>query len=152
MMNPFQVMSEPIRRRIIELLSSGSHTATEIGDVVMAEFSVTRRAATWHLRILLENEWIDVRLDGPIRHYFLDGTGLNLLRAQVRDLEELWERRIGWLADYDPQPEHALPVVRSMLLRPPRPPRPPRLPSGEAKGLRGRDRRDDLWAPPGLFD
>ena len=54
-MHPFQVMAEPIRRRIVEILASGEHTSGEVCESIAAEFGVTRTAASKHLRILREN-------------------------------------------------------------------------------------------------
>ena len=137
-MNPFQIFSEPIRRRIIEILASGEHSAGDLGAAVGVEFSVSRSAVSWHLRILLENGWIDVRGEENRRLYRLDDDAILKLEIAIYELQELWRRRIGVIARNDPMPEHALPIGYD---------RPPRLPSGEAKGLRGRGARRGPWAP-----
>ncbi|MDQ1587788.1 MAG: hypothetical protein QOJ77_953, partial [Microbacteriaceae bacterium] len=33
-MHPFEIMAEPIRRRIVEILASGEHSAGEVVDVI----------------------------------------------------------------------------------------------------------------------
>ncbi len=66
-MHPFQVMAEPIRRRIVEILASGEHTSGEICESIAVEFGVTRAAASWHLRILRDNNWVHMRPDSGHR-------------------------------------------------------------------------------------
>ncbi|MGC5170719.1 hypothetical protein ACLQ2Q_08695 [Microbacterium sp. DT81.1] len=51
-MHPFEVMAEPIRRRIVEILAVGEHPSSIIVDVIRFEFSVTSAAVSHHLRVL----------------------------------------------------------------------------------------------------
>ena len=137
-MNPFQIMSEPIRRRIIEILASGEHSAGNISEVVCMEFSVTRSAVSRHLRILLENDWIDVRFEYTTHLYRLEPDAIEKLEDEIYQLKELWRRRIGTAERNDPQRDHAQPIGYE---------RPPRLRTGRAKGLRGKGVRRGVWAP-----
>jgi len=129
-MHPFQLMSEPIRRRIVEILASGEHTAGEVSDSIMAEFAVTPSAVSRHLRILRENNVVIVRAEWVNRLYRLDPAFLPRLRGEVRHFEELWKRRIGVMArDNDqPWPGTQLP-----------------LRVGERKGKRAKLLRHDAW-------
>lgn len=132
----FQVTSEPIRRRIIEILASGEHTATEISDSIQWEFGVTGAAVSHHLRILRDNDWVAVRSEWTNRLYRLDDTAIERLKDVVYYLEQLWERRIGVMARTDPLAQHTLPIESRPHAR---------LKPGDAKGLRGKGRREDLW-------
>jgi DNA-binding transcriptional ArsR family regulator len=96
--NSFQIMSEPIRRRIIEVLASGEHTAGELCDVIVAEFGVTRPAVFHHLAILRNNAWVDVVHDYTTRHYRLEPAVWKQLDGDVRWLKKLWKHRIGVLS------------------------------------------------------
>ena len=132
--HPFQLLSEPIRRRIIEILASGEHTAGEISDSIVNEFAVTPSAVSRHLRILRENEAVIVRAEWVNRLYRLDPELLERLRDELHHLEQLWARRFGVMArDNDAL---SLPVVL---------PRRPRGAEGERKGLRGAMHRNDPW-------
>lgn len=51
-MHPFEALAEPARRRIIDVLASGEHTAGELAAVVGEEFRISRTAVSKHLRIL----------------------------------------------------------------------------------------------------
>jgi DNA-binding transcriptional ArsR family regulator len=135
-MNPFQIMCEPIRRRIIEILASGEHPAGHIVDSITMEFSVKRSSVFWHLAILRDNGWVDIREDYTSRLYRLEPDAIEMLTSAVERIAAIWERRIGVMAHTDPQPEHVLPIDG-----------PPRLKPGVAKGWRARRARQDLWAP-----
>ena len=124
-MNAFQLLSEPIRRRIVEVLASGEHSSTNLAEVIIAEFGVTRGAMQNHLRILRENGWVDFRQEDSTRFYHLEERMWRSLNTEVKHLKRLWKRRIGWQAANDDAP-----WLRS--------PRPKRGRTGDRKGLRGR--------------
>lgn len=129
-------MSEPIRRRLVEVLASGEHTAGELCDVIQNEFGVTRSAVSRHLTILKENEWVIVRAEWCNRLYRLDDAAIVQLRREVRRLEKIWARRIGVIARNDPVPWHTEPIDKR---------RRPRAVEGSVRGLRGQGVRDDPW-------
>lgn len=131
-MHPFQLMSEPIRRRIVEILASGEHTAGEVSDSIMIEFGVTPSAVSRHLRILRENGAVIVRAEWVNRLYRLDPAYVDRLSAEVRQLKQLWKRRIGVMAR-----DHETFDVPTQIPR--------RRREGERKGRRS-VRPDDPWA------
>src|SRR5689334_21727578 len=54
-MEAFDVLADPVRRRVLELLATGERTAGEVAAVVTQEFGLTQPAASRHLRVLREN-------------------------------------------------------------------------------------------------
>ena len=40
-MHAFDVLGDPVRRRILELLAAGEHTSGDIVEVVQREFKIT---------------------------------------------------------------------------------------------------------------
>ena len=74
-MHPFEAMAEPARRRIIDILASGEHTAGELAAVVGQEFRISRTAVSKHLRILRDAGFVEVRGDFQWRWYLLDVDG-----------------------------------------------------------------------------
>jgi DNA-binding transcriptional ArsR family regulator len=124
-MNAFQIMSEPIRRRMIEVLASGEHSSTNLAEVITAEFGVTRSAMQNHLRILRENGWVDYRQEEATRYYHLEDMVWRAMDSEVKHLKWLWKQRIGTQAANDDAP----------WLRP-APKRRER--TGDRRGLRGR--------------
>ena len=135
MMHPFQVMSEPIRRRIVEILASGEHTSGQVCEAIAFEFSVTRTAVSKHLAILLENQWVHMRPDYTMRLYRLDDRAIDRLSREVAELRALWRRRIGETYGADTTTENARPLEKARR----------RYRTGSTKGMRGH--RHDPWRP-----
>ena len=134
-MHPFQVMAEPVRRRIVEILASGEHSSGEVCGSIAAEFGVSRTAASKHLRILRDNGWVHMRPDYTMRLYRLDDQAIERLAREVATLRALWRRRIGEAYGADTVLENARPLEQARR----------RLRAGEAKGMRGH--RHDPWRP-----
>ncbi|PZU49754.1 MAG: hypothetical protein DI566_01400 [Microbacterium sp.] len=126
-MHPFAVMAEPARRRIVEILASGEHTAGELAAAVGGEFRISRTAVSKHLRILRDAGFVDVVGDLQWRWYFFTAEGLEFLETEV---EELRVKMLGGFGKdpfgpgrRDPyrQPPFGFPVARKGPGRDPRP-------------------------------
>ena len=121
-MHPFEALAEPARRRIIDVLASGEHTAGELAAVVGGEFRISRTAVSKHLRILRDSGFVDVRGDFQWRWYRLASLGLDVLELIVADLRHKWNLRVGWdeerLQENDPLSTFARPVPRKGPGRP----------------------------------
>ena len=68
-MHAFDVLGDPVRRRILELLADGELTAGAISDAVQAEFGISQPAVSQHLRVLRDSGFATVRPDGARRLY-----------------------------------------------------------------------------------
>ena len=79
-------MSEPIRRRIVDMLSSGEHQTYELEGVIILEFGVGRSAVQHHLRLLREHEWVIVRSEWSEHFYRLAPSTIPRLESEVRQL------------------------------------------------------------------
>jgi len=101
-MHPFEVLAEPIRRRLVEILASGEHTAGDLEAVIMHEFGVGRSAVQHHLRMLVRDGWTIVREDWPNRWHRLRDDTIPRMEREVRRLRILWDRRIGTNGGVDP--------------------------------------------------
>ena len=97
--DPFEAMAEPVRRRIVEVLASGEHTAGQLAAAVGGEFAITRTAVSKHLRILRDAGFIDVRGDYQWRWYFLTRAGLDSLESAVAQLRQKMAGGLGWDTD-----------------------------------------------------
>jgi DNA-binding transcriptional ArsR family regulator len=91
----FDVLGDPVRRRILELLAEGEQTAGAVTAVVQREFGISQPAVSQHLRVLRENGFTTVRAEGTRRLYAVD-TGP--LREADRWLERFWSQRLDALA------------------------------------------------------
>jgi len=75
-MHAFDVLSDPVRRRILELLVDGEEPAGEITAVITSEYGISQPAVSQHLRVLREQGFATVRPEGTRRLYAVDPTGL----------------------------------------------------------------------------
>jgi DNA-binding transcriptional ArsR family regulator len=68
----FDLLGDPVRRRILELLAGGERSAGSLGAVVRAEFGISQPAVSQHLRVLREAGFVRVRPAGTARLYAAD--------------------------------------------------------------------------------
>jgi DNA-binding transcriptional ArsR family regulator len=86
----FDVLGDPVRRRILELLIDEELSAGEISAVVQREFGLSQPGVSQHLRVLRENGFARVRPEGARRLYAVEV-------APLRDVDRWLERfRQGW--------------------------------------------------------
>jgi DNA-binding transcriptional ArsR family regulator len=93
----FDVLADPVRRRLLELLAPGEQTAGTLTDVVRAEFGISQPAVSQHLKVLREHGFATVHADGVRRVYALDPTGLDAAEAALRALRAPLTQRLGAL-------------------------------------------------------
>ena len=87
----FGAVSNPTRRRILELLRSGERSA---GDLV-AEFpDLPQPAVSRHLRILREAGLVAVSPQAQRRVYSLQPSGLREVDAWLSSYREFWSGRL----------------------------------------------------------
>ncbi len=68
-MHAFDVLGDPVRRRILEVLAGGERSAGEVGEVVQREFGISQPAVSQHLKVLRESGFASVRPEGTRRLY-----------------------------------------------------------------------------------
>jgi DNA-binding transcriptional ArsR family regulator len=90
-MHAFDILGDPVRRRIVELLSEGERSAGEISAVVEREFEISQPAVSQQLRILRDSGFATVRPDGTRRLYVMDPTPLNEIADWVDRNRRHWE-------------------------------------------------------------
>jgi DNA-binding transcriptional ArsR family regulator len=90
----FDVLGDPVRRRILELLADGEQPAGAVTAVIQAEFAISQPAVSQHLRVLRENGFTTVRAAGTRRLYAVDDRPLQ----QIHDwLQRFWNQRLDAL-------------------------------------------------------
>jgi DNA-binding transcriptional ArsR family regulator len=72
----FDVLGDPVRRRILELLADGEQPSGAVTEVIRAEFGISQPAVSQHLRVLRDNGFATVRPDGARRLYAVDDAAL----------------------------------------------------------------------------
>lgn len=96
-MNAFDVLGDPVRRRILELLAAGETSAGQIVKVVGPHFGISQPAVSQHLRVLRDHGFARVRADGTRRLYSLETAGLDPVDEWAAALRRTWERRLDAL-------------------------------------------------------
>src|ERR671917_2233815 len=96
-MHAFDVLGEPVRRRILELLARGERTAGEIGAAVQEEFGISQPAVSQHLRVLRDSGFTTVRPEGTRRLYAVDPAPLREVDTWVGHFRTFWEQRMDSL-------------------------------------------------------
>jgi len=90
-MHALDVLGDPVRRRILELLADdGERGAGEIGEVVQQEFGISQPAVSQHLKVLREQGFATVRAEGRRRLYALDARGPREARDWLSPFERFW--------------------------------------------------------------
>jgi len=94
----FDVLGDPVRRRILELLADGELSSGAITSVVQAEFGITQPAVSQHLKVLRESGFATVRPEGARRLYVVDGRPFREVDDWLDGLGRFWNQRLDSLA------------------------------------------------------
>lgn len=87
----FDVLGDPVRRRILELLADGERSSGEVCAVIQSEFAITQPAVSQHLRVLRDGGFATVRPDGTRRLYALSADPLRDIDAWLGPFRRFWE-------------------------------------------------------------
>jgi DNA-binding transcriptional ArsR family regulator len=93
----FDVLGDPVRRRILEVLARGEHSAGALADVIGTEFGISQPAVSQHLRMLREQGFTRVRVDGARRMYAVAPAALREVDAWLDQFRGFWEQRLDAL-------------------------------------------------------
>ncbi|MGY1743336.1 MULTISPECIES: ArsR/SmtB family transcription factor [unclassified Blastococcus] len=93
----FDVLGDPVRRRVLELLAAGEQSAGAVTAVVREEFGISQPAVSQHLRVLRENGFATVRAEGARRLYAVDPTRLREVDQWLDRFRRFWEQRLDAL-------------------------------------------------------
>ena len=97
-MHAFEILGDPVRRRIVELLGEGEQAAGEVGSTIQQEFGISQPAVSQHLRVLRENGFASVRSAGTRRLYAVDATPLQDVDRWLAPYRRFWEPRLDAIA------------------------------------------------------
>lgn len=96
-MHAFDILGDPVRRRILELLAAGEMPAGGIVDAVTAEFGITQPAVSHQLRILRDAGFAEARADGRRRLYALRPEPFREAQAWLERYGAFWTQRLDAL-------------------------------------------------------
>ncbi len=93
LVDAIEVLADPTRRRIVELLADGERSAGEIAS----QFPVSRPAVSRHLRVLREHGFVRTRDQAQRRLYTLDPAPLAELDEWLTRYRSFWAQRLDAL-------------------------------------------------------
>ena len=98
MSHALDILGDPVRRRILELLALGEHTSGAVVEVIGREFAISQPAVSQQLRVLRESGFASVRSEGTRRLYSVRAAPLQEVDAWLEQFRGFWQRRLDALA------------------------------------------------------
>ena len=97
-MHAFEVLGDPVRRRILELIADGERSSGAVTAVIRQEFGITQPAVSQHLRVLREAGFATVRPAGTRRMYAVRPDALRDVDAWLDRFRRTWTPHLDALA------------------------------------------------------
>jgi DNA-binding transcriptional ArsR family regulator len=94
----FDVLGDPVRRRILELLGRGELTSGAVCEVIQHEFGISQPAVSQHLKVLRDTGFATVRPDGARHLYAVAHEPLRSIDAWLDQFRRSWEPHLDALA------------------------------------------------------
>jgi DNA-binding transcriptional ArsR family regulator len=97
-MHAFDVLGDPVRRRILELLAGEPRASGEIVAVIQAEFGISQPAVSQHLKVLRESGFASVRPEAQRRVYSVETAPLREVDQWLDPFRAFWDPKLEALA------------------------------------------------------
>ncbi|RAY17155.1 transcriptional regulator [Actinomadura craniellae] len=97
-MHAFDVLGDPVRRRILELLADGEMTSGAVCAVIREEFGISQPAVSQHLKVLRDAGFATVRPEGTRRLYAVNSEPLREVDAWLDRFRRFWTPHLDALA------------------------------------------------------
>ncbi|MGH3679635.1 MAG: ArsR/SmtB family transcription factor [Natronosporangium sp.] len=97
-MHAFDVLGDPVRRRILELLAGEERTSGAVCAVIQEEFGISQPAVSQHLRVLRDSGFATVRPEGTRRLYAVNDEPLREVDAWLGQFRRFWTPPLAALA------------------------------------------------------
>lgn len=91
----FHALGEPTRRAIVERLSRGPVSVSELAK----PFDLTLAAIVQHLQVLENSGVVRTEKTGRVRTCRIEPRGLSIAEGWIAERRSLWERRLDRLGD-----------------------------------------------------
>ena len=97
LVHAFEVIADPVRRRILELLVDGEQPSGALTEVIRTEFGISQPAVSQHLRVLRDSGYASVRAEGTRRLYAVEPAPLREVDAWMDRFRRFWSQRLDAL-------------------------------------------------------
>jgi len=96
-MHALDILGDPVRRRILELLATGERPAGAVVEAIKSEFGISQPAVSQHLRVLREAGLATVRAEGTRRLYAVEPDPLREVDRWLDQFRQYWSARLDAL-------------------------------------------------------
>lgn len=96
-MHAFDVLGDPVRRRILELLADGELTSGAVCAAIQEEFGISQPGVSAHLRVLREAGFATARPEGARRLYAVNSQPLQDVDEWLDRFRRFWAPRLDAL-------------------------------------------------------
>jgi DNA-binding transcriptional ArsR family regulator len=97
-MHAFDVLGDPVRRRLLEMMAAGERSAGEMSAIAQAEFGISQSAVSQHLKVLRDCGFASVRIDGARRLYAVDAAPMHEIDLWLDRFRVFWTPKLEALA------------------------------------------------------
>jgi DNA-binding transcriptional ArsR family regulator len=96
MLDPYTIVAEPSRRKILDRLLQSDASVTELAN----DLGYSQPLVSKHLRILRESGFVHFKVEAQRRIYTLDSRPLAEIDAWLSAYRKTWEHHVDKLSDY----------------------------------------------------
>lgn len=96
-MHAFDVLGDPVRRRILQLLATGEMSSGEVVEAIASEFGISQAGVSQHLKVLRESGFASVRAEGTRRLYAIDTAPLEEVDTWLEPFRLFWTHKLASL-------------------------------------------------------
>ena len=89
-MHALDLLGDPVRRRILELLANGELSSGAVVEVIQKEFGISQPGVSAHLRALREGGLARVRPEGTRRLYVVNSDSLRDVDRWLARFRRFW--------------------------------------------------------------
>ena len=99
-MHAFDVLGDPVRRRILELLGADELSSGALCAVIQREFGISQPAVSWYsiVKVLRDSGFATVRPDGTRRCYAVAPGPLREIDGWLDQFRRFWTPHLDALA------------------------------------------------------
>lgn len=97
-MHAFEVLGDPVRRRIVELLATAPQPSGAIVTALQRDFTISQSAVSQHLRVLRDHGFAQVQAQGARRIYALEPGPLQVIDQWLDHFRAFWVPKLDVLA------------------------------------------------------
>ena len=86
----FQVIADPSRRQILQLLTKNSYNINSLSE----NFEMSRPAVSKHIKILQSAGFVSIKVIGRERHCILNQQGFNAVKNWITYFDQFWDSKL----------------------------------------------------------